>query len=327
MICKVCGNNENNKVHKAKEMMFGLNDSFDYLECGGCGCVQIIDIPSDMSKYYPSKYYSLDVEQNKKHSLKKGLANFIFDNIHKRLNSFAYKNKGWLNKLLYKKFPYEISEAMRSLYLIKFKNKNARILDVGCGSGDFLQKLQYLGFKNLTGVDPFLKKDIYYESGVKIFKKYVTDLDGQYDLVTFHHSFEHIPNPLETLNAVEQLLPKGGLCLIRIPVADSYAFTKYQTNWVEFDAPRHFFLHTLKSIEILAQKAGLVLEDVIHDSTKFQFMGSEQYLKGIPLTSSKSYLQGYKLNFTDNEIKEYEEKSKELNILKKGGRAIFLLKK
>jgi len=327
MICKICKNTIDNKVHKAREMMFGMNDIFDYLECGNCGCVQIIDIPSNMSKYYPSNYYSLNVDQRSNPTFKKILSNIYHYHLYNRLNSYAFKNKGWFDKLLYKRYPYEITEAMRALYLIKFINRNARILDVGCGTGEFLQKLHYLDFKNLTGVDPFLKEDIHYKSGINIYKKYIMDLDGQYDLVTFHHSFEHIPNPIETLIAVEQLLPQGGLCLIRIPVADSYAFTKYQTNWVEFDAPRHFFLHTLKSMQILAQKAGLVIEDVIYDSTKFQFMGSEQYLKGIPLTSEKSYLKGYKLNFKKGEIKNYEKKAEELNLQKRGGRAIFLLKK
>ena len=58
--CTICGNGANNKVHVAQEMMFGFRDKFEYLECGQCGCVQIINIPTNIAKYYPDNYYSFD---------------------------------------------------------------------------------------------------------------------------------------------------------------------------------------------------------------------------------------------------------------------------
>jgi|GEM_PF-5382685 hypothetical protein len=33
--------------------MLGLGDPFDYLECSACGCVQLLNIPADMRRYYP----------------------------------------------------------------------------------------------------------------------------------------------------------------------------------------------------------------------------------------------------------------------------------
>ena len=325
--CKICNNSENNKYHQAKEMMFGLGDYFDYMECKNCGCVQIINIPTDMSKYYPKEYYSLDINQEGTLSFKTYVINSINKYINNRLNVYAFKNKGLIDKILYKKYPYDSSQAMRSLHHIKFKNKQASILDVGCGSGDLIKRMHKLGFKKVSGIDPFLKEDVHYESGVSIYKEYITDVKGEFDLIMFHHSFEHIPNPAETLSAVQKLMSPNGLCLIRIPVADSFAFKYYNTNWVEFDAPRHFFLHTTKSMQILAQNAGLSIEQIIYDSTEFQFIGSEQYLRGIPLLSKNSYLKGYKKNFSKQDVSNYVERSKELNNNKQGGRAIFLLKR
>src|SRR6266852_6035050 len=57
-VCKVCGNASGNKTHLAREMMFGLRNEFEYLECGCCGCVQLVAPPEDMAKYYPKDYYS-----------------------------------------------------------------------------------------------------------------------------------------------------------------------------------------------------------------------------------------------------------------------------
>jgi hypothetical protein len=58
MTCRICENSENNRLHRAREMMFGLRDEFDYLECARCGTLQIADVP-DLSRYYPQDYYSL----------------------------------------------------------------------------------------------------------------------------------------------------------------------------------------------------------------------------------------------------------------------------
>ena len=58
MKCKICHNDERNKVIVAKEKMFGIGEEFKYLECSNCGCLQIIEIPENMDKYYPRNYYS-----------------------------------------------------------------------------------------------------------------------------------------------------------------------------------------------------------------------------------------------------------------------------
>ena len=58
MECKICKNTDTLKEYKVREMMFGFRDEFSYLECEKCGCLQIAEIPVNISKYYPSNYYS-----------------------------------------------------------------------------------------------------------------------------------------------------------------------------------------------------------------------------------------------------------------------------
>ena len=61
-ICKVCGNIAGNKLHAVKEMQLGLRKMFTYMECGNCGCMQLVDIPEDLGKYYPNEgYYSFNL--------------------------------------------------------------------------------------------------------------------------------------------------------------------------------------------------------------------------------------------------------------------------
>lgn len=58
LVCKVCGDDSEKMTYTAREMMFGTQDEFLYFECPGCGCVQIAEIPEDVSAYYPDYYYS-----------------------------------------------------------------------------------------------------------------------------------------------------------------------------------------------------------------------------------------------------------------------------
>jgi len=202
-----------------------------------------------------------------------------------------------------------------------------QVLDVGSGAGSLLFYMRGLGFTNLEGVDPYIDADMEFER-IAIHKAQLSDLDGLHDLVMFHHSLEHMPDPVVALKEAARLTKVGKHILIRVPVAGTYAWRTYKMNWVQFDAPRHIFLHTEKSIKILANQAGLVLERVLYDSSAFQFWGSEQYLKDIPLRSNESLAKpGGRVLFSENEIARFEEKAMALNITGDVDQACFFLRR
>jgi predicted SAM-dependent methyltransferase len=97
-----------------------------------------------------------------------------------------------------------------------------------------------------------------------------------------HHVFEHMDNPLAVLKRLRELLKPSGTLLIRIPVSDSYAWRKYGVNWFQLDAPRHFYLHTTRSIAYLAKQSGWALQAIIYDSMACQFYSSEGYRCDVP---------------------------------------------
>jgi hypothetical protein len=124
------------------------------------------------------------------------------------------------------------------------------------------------------------------------------------------------------------LLADRGTLQIRIPVAGSYAWRTYGVHWLDLDAPRHLFLQTPRSMRLLAEATGFDVESTTFDSDASQFWGSEQYLRGIPLWSSDSYLLNpAAAGFTEEQIDGYSRKADELNASGDGATACFLLRK
>ena len=315
--CRICGNSEENRSHFPKEMMFGWREEFEYLECGRCGCLQIAKIPDDLAKYYPrDDYYSYKPPKQKHYP-------------------------GWLLRLRHERtrhFLGEFSAAGAMLGLISRRPEHfdwlrgratldSRIVDVGCGAGGLLLKLQREGFRSLLGADPFIEADIDYGNGVRILKRRLEELEGRFDFVMLHHSFEHMPDSAAALGALSRKLAPGGMLLLRIPVSDCYARRHYGLNWMAWDAPRHLVLHTRKSMEFLAAGAGMEISKVVYDSTGQQISSSELYIRGVPYVEHGKYRPGHGANaFSPKEWGGFQKRAAELNRSGEGDTACFYLR-
>jgi SAM-dependent methyltransferase len=315
MKCRICSNDQENRPFQVREMMYGSKELFDYFQCPSCGCLQIDSIPADIGRHYPQQYYAS--EPDGKTFLKAALAPLR--------DRYALFGRGLAGKLLCRFFP--AADALRCLRRLDV-GEDTRILDVGCNTGDLLYSIRQTGVRNLLGVDPFIPDGIRYDNGLEIRKIGLQDVAGPWDVVMLHHSFEHMPNPREVLGAVNRLLAPGGHCVIRIPVVSSYTWRHYGVDWVELDAPRHFFLYSRKSMEVLVGESGMQLWNVVCDSTAFEIWGSEQYQRDIPLMDERSYAVNPAASiFSQRQIAEYEELAQQLNADGEGGRAVFYLRK
>jgi 2-polyprenyl-3-methyl-5-hydroxy-6-metoxy-1,4-benzoquinol methylase len=317
LTCQICRNRQGNRKHVAREMMFGFAESFVYVECVRCGCLHLRDVPGDLSRYYPSEYYAF------------GEANGVMPG---RLGAVARRIRSEL--LLLGRGPITRLALLGrdppawSSWLARRVSTRSRILDLGCGGGYLLLELQKQGFRLLTGADAFIPATIRYRGGLTVYKAVPGRLEGRFDVVMLHHSFEHMPDPERVLAEIHRLTEPGGTVLLRIPVADSFAWRTYGTNWVQLDAPRHVFLHTRASIELLASRVGFTLSEIVHDSSAFQFWGSEQYVRGIPLRDPRSYAENPGASmFSLEQIAEFERRSRELNDAGLGDQAAFFLRR
>lgn len=320
LACRVCGNDKENRIVSAREMMFATREVFDYLECSVCGTVQIVVIP-DLSRHYPPDYLSFDSEVFiAETAARRMLAPFI--------GRYLLHGTGFVGKRILKSKPWlagYFPESLRRFPIgLQFESK---ILDFGCGTGALIRSLSYFGFTDLTGADAFIDKDISYPNGVTVTQKSLDQLDPAYDLIMLHHSFEHLPDPQHSLIEIRRLMHDESWCLIRIPVRN-FAWEKYGVDWVQMDPPRHLFLYTEAALRRLAGDAGLSVKHVYYDSGAFQFWGSEQYRMDIPLTDKRSWWNNSASTlFTDEQIDAWTKEAASLNEAGRGDMACFYLQR
>lgn len=316
MKCRICGSEAEHRTYVVREMMLGLRDEHHYFQCSGCGCLQIVTIPNNMANYYPDNYYSYSDAAKQGNPLKKLLI--------RMRDTYAATGKSQPGRIMQFLSPNAKLATLRPARI----NQDSHILDVGCGAGHLLHALRETGFHNLLGIDPFNREDMVYPNGLRIEKRDIFSEQGQWDLVMFHHSFEHLADQQATLQQAFNILKPGGMALIRVPTVSSWAWQEYGVNWVQLDAPRHLYLHSLKSMETLAAQTGFQQEQVIYDSFAFQFWGSKQYEQDIPLHDPRSWAESPEQSiFTAKQIQVFEQRSRELNAINQGDQAAFYLRK
>ncbi|MDO4584287.1 MAG: class I SAM-dependent methyltransferase [Planctomycetia bacterium] len=156
-------------------------------------------------------------------------------------------------------------------------SRKQRILDVGCGRGDLLRSMQYAGFKDLTGIDPFLPQEIS-ENGFHLYRKTMEELEGKYDVIVSCHSLEHLSDQHSAMRSLKRLLAPNGYLAITIPMYNEYFLRKYGNAWCSWSIPHHFYLHSMESFQKLLSANNLQIEKHIQSTHISYVYDSERYL-------------------------------------------------
>lgn len=317
--CPLCNGHLGGDLLSAREMMFGTRERFQYGQCGECGTLVLLQVPSDLLTHYPADYYS--------HVEPVCPEDFRFPH-----TSGAWFRRTRSNLLL--RMPVTLADRLVvagrvppffGWFAGRRVTTHASALDVGSGGGKILLQMARHGFTRLTGVDPYLKRERSI-GPVQLQRRKIDELVGHFDVVMLNHVLEHIATPRTVLARLRDHLAPEGTLVIRVPLVDSWAARNYGAEWVQLDAPRHLVLPTEAGMAIAARASGLRVWRTFRDGGPLQFWGSEQYLLDIPLRDARSWAENPGASsFTQAQVDAWEIEAKGLNQRGQGDSAVFVI--
>ena len=189
-------------------------------------------VPENLGKYYESDDYISHTDAKES----------IIDKLYQAVKKIALKNKSKLLKSLVDK-------------------KNANILDIGCGTGSFLEFLNK-GLWNTTGIEPStVARKLALEKGVKCFSNSEELENKSFDIITMWHVLEHVPDFNKQFNEFKKLLNTNGHVVIAVPNFESYDAKFYNEHWAAFDVPRHLWHFSESAISKIAEAHNFKLKE------------------------------------------------------------------
>jgi len=203
-----------------------------------------------------------------------------------------------------------VSALKRKLKLINsFNTKDKKLLDIGCGTGDFLKTAKENNW-NVVGIEPD-------ENARKIANEKtdnsVSDIsklndfdENNFDVITLWHVLEHLPKLEEHIKLFNNLLKPDGILVIAVPNYKSYDAQYYKQFWAAYDVPRHLWHFSRKGIEDLFKSHQFELTQTYpmkFDSFYVSLL-SEKYKNGF-MNPFKAFWVGWRSNRKAKSSNEY----------------------
>ena len=269
--CPLCKNTEKEFFVRAYDRMVPRKENFNYVRCGSCSLVYLDPIPDNMEKYYPDNYspYSISPKKKKKSAITRLAIRYHF--------SVDKPEGGVLIRFLFSQLSHLVMKRALSPF-----GKN-RLLDIGCGAGNFLYRHQQLGW-HVQGID-FSQKacETCQQQGLKVHHGDVFSADydsNSFDVITLRQVIEHVPEPVRALRRAAEFLAPNGKILLSTPNVESLGILFFGNCWYPLEAPRHLVLFSPKTIRRLAEMAGLRVNRISMLIQPRYFSKSLQYLMG-----------------------------------------------
>ena len=239
MTCKCCGSYGLNLLYEGKDRLHGLPGEFALFTCSVCGVVSVRPQLSneEIEKYYPEDYISYPGPIDKESSGFRRLD---------RQHGIARRRK-------------KVEEFT--------SKKGGKILDIGCATGVFLKEMENHGW-DAYGVEPsrFAAGVAVNQMGINVFNGYLDKAnfdDNMFDVITLWDVFEHLPDPVTTLEIIKRILKPDGILVVTMPNTDSWDRKIFKQYWSGWDVPRHYHIFSDNAIEYLLRDYGFRIDTLI----------------------------------------------------------------
>lgn len=246
VLCCLCGSKDHKLLYLGKDRLLRHAGTFPIVQCCQCGMVYQSPRPRDMNPYYEGDYMCYDGRPIR------------FNPILKRKRRFSPDPdvEFYGSARAYCEIVHSVTQNLPV---------GRRLLDVGCGSGDFLAAAEALGW-DVYGIEPSIRaaeraNERLRDPERSVVKAGFLSADTyetcSFDLVTLWHVIEHLDNPVETMRYVAHVLKPGGFCIIQTPRWGSLESRLFGRFWSGLDSPRHLWIFSDATMSALMQQVGL----------------------------------------------------------------------
>lgn len=255
--CPVCTSKNINPLLTIKDFSV-TKEEFVVWQCSNCNLRFTQDAPDELSitRYYKSPDYI----------------------------SHTNTDKGFINKTYQKVRTYTLQQKAR-LIIDETKVEGGSILDVGSGTGAFLNVMKHKGWQ-VRGIEPDedarnLAKKLYNLNVEE--PSVINDIGAaSFDAITLWHVLEHVHQLHDYVEQLKKLLKPRGKLFIAVPNYQSGDSDIYRSYWAAYDVPRHLYHFSPQSIKTLMQKHALKVEAIkpMWFDSFYISMLSSKYSKG-----------------------------------------------
>lgn len=254
--CPVCGESDFSSYLTTNDF-FVSGEKFEIKQCAGCEMKITFNAKDE---YHIGRYYQS--EEYVSHSnTGKGIVNSVYHLVRK----------------------YMLGQKRKLIEKVS-KNHLGHILDVGTGTGFFLNEMKIHGWKvEGTEKSPEARKfaEDHFDLNLKPADALLNFDRNSFDVITLWHVLEHIHRLNEYMDAFSRVLKPEGKLIIALPNWSSFDARYYEKYWAAWDVPRHLWHLAPPQMKILGKRYNFRLQKMYNmpfDSFYVSIL-SEKYKK------------------------------------------------
>jgi SAM-dependent methyltransferase len=235
-VCDGCSSQEYQTILEGPDRSEGLPGTFRIVQCANCGLLRQNPrlVWDSLKLYYPENYHAY--------------------------TPMIREEKHWWRRL-----DRRYGQWKRLQSIERFK-RGGRLLEVGCGTGVFLEEVMRSGRWEAVGIEPSTESAAYVRNALNIpvYEQLLPEVNLEahsFDVIVLWNVVEHFYYPIRDLRLAHRLLKPDGLLVFSLPNLESLDAKIFGRYWAGWELPRHLYLFPRQQLRGALDKIGFLLID------------------------------------------------------------------
>lgn len=264
--CLLCGGQDHETVIVASDPVTKIGGNFRVVRCRDCGLSFTNPRPTvhSIGQFYPDSYGPYSGREDDANSSSRW--RYLLTSAVMRTDfNYPPQPVDLKSQLLAVAGRMAMHRTRQRQSWIPFRAPG-RLLDFGCGAGDFLKRMRELGW-SVEGMDMSEKcaREIHESAGIRVHLGTLPHPNiepDSFDCITMWNSLEHVHDPRGVVRAAGRALRRGGLLVIGVPNFASWSFEHFRESWYALELPRHLTHFTPETLCEMVCREGFEVQSM-----------------------------------------------------------------